>query len=69
MEQDFQQIINMLPALIPILIFQIGFQIYCMVNLVKQEKVRFNNKILWGVIILALNTIGCVVYLTIGREE
>ena len=64
-----EELMNMLPALVPIFIFQVGFQIYCIVNLVRQEKVRFNNKLLWGAIILLFNVIGGIIYLTLGREE
>ena len=57
-----------IPFLIPLVFIQLSFQIYCIVDLVKREKVRFDNKIIWGAIIVFFNIIGSIIYLVIGRE-
>ncbi|MCK7486716.1 MAG: PLD nuclease N-terminal domain-containing protein [Bacillus subtilis] len=37
-------------------------QIIAIVNLVKREKVRFNNKWIWVAIILLFNILGPIIY-------
>jgi hypothetical protein len=59
----------MIPFLIPVVILQLSLQIYCMVDLVRRETVRFNNKLLWGAVIVLFSMIGCVVYILFGRTE
>lgn len=66
---SFDSIKDMIPVLIPLVIFQLSFTVYCLINLIKQDKVRFNNKLIWGVVIMVFNIIGGIVYLAIGREE
>lgn len=63
-----EKIIEILPLLIPLIIIQLGVQIYCLVNLSRINKVniRFNNKIIW-VIIIMVNLLGAVIYLAAGR--
>lgn len=66
---EIEVIQSLLPVLIPILLVQVGFQIYCIRDLIKQNKVRFNNKIIWAVIILLFNVLGGILYLSFGRVE
>ncbi len=61
--------LDLLPLLIPLIIIQLSLQIYCIVDLIKREKVRFDNKLLWGAVIILFNVIGPVVYLVFGRSE
>jgi len=62
MNEEFKQIMDLLPVLIPIILLQFGLQIAAIINLIKRKKVRFDNKFLWGVIILAGGMIGSIVY-------
>ncbi|MBN2168943.1 MAG: PLDc_N domain-containing protein [Actinobacteria bacterium] len=55
--------------LLPLLILQFTLLIVAIVDLVKRDRVRFDNKALWAVVIVIFNIIGPVVYLTWGREE
>jgi len=61
--------LDLLPLLIPLLLIQLSLQIYSIIDLIKREKVRFDNKLLWGAIIILFNVIGPVVYLVFGRSE
>jgi len=61
--------LDLLPLLIPLLLIQLTLQIYSIIDLIKREKVRFDNKLLWGAIIILFNVIGPVVYLVFGRSE
>lgn len=53
---------DIIPFLIPVAIIQLGLQIAALINLIKRNKVRFNNKLLWGVIIVCSGIIGSIVY-------
>jgi len=54
--------------LIPILIIQIGLQIYALVDLYHQEQVR-GSKLLWVLIILLGEIIGPIAYFIFARKE
>ncbi len=62
-------IIRFLPFFIPVLLVQLSLQVYSIINLVKRRKVRFNNKILWGIVILFFGMLGAVCYLLLRGEE
>jgi hypothetical protein len=63
---NFQQII---PFLIPIFVIQVGLQIYSIVNLVKRKRVPFNNKLIWGIIILCGGIFGSIIYLIFRGDD
>lgn len=62
-------LLKFLPFFIPVIILQVSLQIYSIVNLVKRNRVRFNNKLLWGIIILLFGLIGPVSYLLLRGDE
>jgi uncharacterized Tic20 family protein len=62
-------IVEILPFLIPLLILQLVLLIIALVDLIKRQKVRGDNKVLWALLIVLVNIIGPVVYLIFGREE
>ena len=62
-------IVEILPFLIPLLILQLVLLIVALVDLIKRQKVRGDNKVLWALLIVLVNVIGPVVYLIFGREE
>ena len=62
---DFARI---LPLLIPIIIIQLGLQIYALVDLYRQESVK-GPKWAWVLVIIFLNLIGPIVYLVVARKE
>jgi hypothetical protein len=62
-------IMEILPFLIPLLILQLILLIIALVDLIKRQKVRGDNKVLWALLIVLVNIIGPVVYLIFGREE
>jgi hypothetical protein len=57
-----------LPLLIPLILVQVGLMIYCLVDLVRRERVR-GPKWLWAIFIILGELIGPVVYLIVGRED
>jgi hypothetical protein len=66
---DFEQLKSLLPFLIPIFIIQIGLMVWALVDVVKRERVRGGNKVVWILIIVLVNLIGPIVYFIAGREE
>lgn len=57
------------PMLIPVIALQFGLQIFCLINLIRRRKVRYNSKLLWGAVILLLGMIGSVAYLVMRGDE
>ncbi len=60
---------EILPFFIPLLILQLALMIVALVDLIKRQRVRGDNKVLWALVIVLVNIIGPVVYLIFGREE
>jgi len=60
---------EMILLIIPLAAIQVGLMGFALYDLVKRNKVKGGNKILWGVVIVLVNIIGPILYLTIGREE
>jgi hypothetical protein len=67
MESGFD-LSRILPLLIPIIIIQLGLQIYALVDLHRQEKVR-GPKWAWVLIIILGEILGPVIYFFFGRKE
>lgn len=63
------QLREYLPFLIPILLVQLGLMIAALVHIFRHENYRVGNRVLWVIVSVALNTIGPVLYFTIGRGE
>jgi hypothetical protein len=60
---------KILPLLIPIIILQLGLQISALVNLARRKKVRFNNKLVWVVIIIFGSMLGSIIYFVARGDE
>jgi len=60
---------EILPFLIPLILVQLGLAVFSIIDLVKRKKVKYDNKILWGIIIILVNIVGPIIYLTLGRKE
>ncbi len=66
---DLDTIVEMLPFIIPLLILQLALMIVALVDLIKRQRVKGDNKVLWALLIVLVNIIGPAVYLIFGREE
>jgi len=60
---------EILPFFIPLLILQLALMIIALVDLIKRQRVKGDNKVLWALLIVLVNIIGPVVYLIFGRED
>jgi hypothetical protein len=55
--------------LIPLILIQLGLMIFALVDLIKREKVKGGNKVVWALVIILVGTIGPIIYLILGRED
>ncbi len=63
------KIMEMLPFIIPLIIIQFVLMITALVHVLKHSHYRFGNKIMWVLIVVAINIIGPIVYFIFGRED
>ena len=55
--------------ILPLVIIQLGLMGFALWDLIKREKVKGGNKIIWGVVIVVVNYIGPILYFIVGRED
>jgi hypothetical protein len=69
MEDSVKAILDMLPLLIPAFIIQLALMVIALVDVVRRERVRGGNKVVWILVIVIINFIGPIIYLLFGRQE
>lgn len=62
------QLKELLPFLIPLLIIQYALVIAALVDLVRREKTN-GPKWMWALVIILVNFIGPIIYFFVGRDE
>lgn len=66
-ELDF--ILELLPLLIPIVLIDLVFKIYVIIDILKEDRVvTGGNKVIWIVVSMVIN-FGWVIYLIFGKDE
>lgn len=55
--------------IIPLVVIEFGLLGLAMYDLVKRNRVRGGNKLVWGLLIVFIGIIGPILYITLGREE
>ena len=61
---------QVIALLLPIVLIQAALMLFALIDLERDERrVRGGTKIVWALIIVFINVIGPIVYLTLGREE
>ncbi len=63
-----EKIIELLPLLIPLILVQVALAVYALINLKNTPKVKFDNKLIWVLIIVFINIFGPIIYLVAGRK-
>jgi hypothetical protein len=66
---DVQQLGQLLPLLIPIIIIQYGLTIAALLDLVKRERFKLLPKWAWILIVVFVNIVGPILYFVLAREE
>jgi hypothetical protein len=64
-----EQLKEYLPFIIPILIIQYGLMIAALVHILRHKNYRIGNRVVWIIISVVVNTIGPILYFTIGKGE
>ncbi len=62
------QLMKLLPLLIPLFLIQLGLMIAALVDLIKRKKTK-GPKWMWIIIVVFVNMIGPIVYFVVGRED
>ena len=56
--------------LLPLVVIELGLVVFSLIDLFKPERhVVGNNKLIWGLVIVLVGTIGPIVYLLAGRKQ
>lgn len=65
-----ENISQIFPLILPLIILQLIFQIFAIINLIRRskEELRWENKIVWGIIILVFGILGPIIYFLFGRK-
>lgn len=68
---DTNQVIDLIKIIWPIIVLQLGFQIYAIFDLVKIKKKKTKNlsALIWGIIIIFGEILGAAIYFIFGRSE
>lgn len=56
-------------ALAPIAIVVLTFEVFCLVDVFRSERVRFLPRWVWALIILISVPLGGIIYLVVGRQR
>jgi heme/copper-type cytochrome/quinol oxidase subunit 4 len=66
---DLAMLKEYLPFIIPLAIVQLALGITALVHVLRHPNYRFGNKVMWALIVILVQTIGPILYFTIGRGE
>lgn len=59
---------ELLPFLIPLIIFQLLLMISALTMIVKQRRFRYLNRAAWVIIVVVFNIVGPVLYFVLERK-
>lgn len=62
-------IIEYLPFLIPVIILELILMVTAVMNILKHDKFKVGNKVIWLLISVFIQIIGPILYFTIGRSD
>lgn len=59
---------ELLPFLIPLIIFQLLLMISALAMIVKQRRFKYLNRVAWIIIVVVFNIVGPVLYFVLERK-
>jgi len=59
----------MLLLFVPLFLVEIALMVIALVDIIRRERVRGGNKVLWILVVVLIGVVGPLVYLLFGREE
>jgi hypothetical protein len=66
---DFASLIRLLPLFIPLFVVEVGLMVVALLDIIKRERVRGGNKVVWILVVVLIGVIGPIAYLLFGRQE
>lgn len=69
MASNMDSFARFIPFLIPIVILQLGLQVYCIFKLVKDKVIEPNKRIIWLLVVIFGQLLGSIAYLLFGRSK
>ena len=57
------------PFLLPLAIIQVGLMIAALIHIFRHDTYKTGNRVLWVIVSVCLNTLGPILYFTIGRSD
>ena len=55
--------------LVPLFLLELALMVIALIDVVRRDRVRGGNKVIWIIVIVLINVIGPIIYLLFGREE
>lgn len=66
----FDELINALPLLAPIVLIDLGFRVFAIIDLMNEDRrVKGNNKMVWIFVIALISYFGWIAYFLVGRDD
>ena len=66
---SIEQVREYLPFLLPILLVVLVLMLTALIHVLRHDKYRFGNRILWVIVVIVFSIIGPILYFTIGKGE
>jgi len=66
---SMEKLMEYLPFLVPILLVELILMVTALIHVLKHKNYRFGNRILWVILVVAVQIIGPILYFTVGRGE
>ncbi len=66
---DFASVVSLLPLFVPLFVIEIGLMVIALLDIVKRERVRGGNKVVWILVVVLVGVVGPIAYLLFGRQE
>jgi len=69
MSDSFDIVRQFLPLIIPLAVIQVGLMVAALIHILRHDTYKTGNRVLWVILVICINTIGPILYFTIGRSD
>lgn len=66
---DLASVVRLLPLFIPLFLIEVGLMVIALLDIVRRERVRGGNKVVWILVVVLIGVVGPIAYLLFGRQE